>query len=495
MNSLIEPRYQRTLTLAGLVLAAFVVGVQAVSGGWLIALGLPILLALLAWQRARPSYPEALALAGLLFGYIAGNRGFAQLGLGPIFVGEACLALLGLAGLRFFFVRGGPPYRVDLIGLGILLFTGFGLIRLLGFDLARYGFLALRDFALVYYAVFYFLAQPVARDANSRRLVEVALLAGCTVAIPGYLLFMGFREFFVSNLLVGGNPLVFYKGDLVACYFGGAFAYGYALYERTRRPAWLLLGLVSMLLMLHTTNRAALPGFALTLGILMLAGARRAPWITLGGGLLLAIPAIWLSLAAAEDYRQTRVWSIFEHTASLVDFNGTFHYTNREASSSGDNNRFRLIWWQTVWHETTERAPLTGLGFGYSLSAAFVETYYQSEIDNFTARSPHSVIVTLYGRTGVIGLALASIVVVGMGIGTTQAVARSRREGRLHPTLPHWCWCWMILSGAAFGVVLEGPMGAIPFWVVLALATEGLRQPPESTPQPADDPQKRLQGP
>jgi hypothetical protein len=33
-----------------------------------------------------------------------------------------------------------------------------------------------------------------------------------------------------------------------------------------------------------------------------------------------------------------------------------------------------------------------------------------------------------------------------------------------------WCAAWVLLICAAFGVVLEGPMGAVVFWTILGLA-------------------------
>ncbi|KAF0094677.1 MAG: O-antigen polymerase [Puniceicoccaceae bacterium 5H] len=482
-----DGRWRRIWTGVALLLGGGFLGVQVATGGWLWALGLPLGVGLYALQRARPVSLEALVFAVLVFGYLVGNRGFAQLNLGGIFVGEIALVLLALLGLRSMAQARALPYRFDTVGIGILLFMVVGCARLLLGDLQQYGFLALRDFALVYYSGFYFLCQPVARHGESRRCVEIALVAGCLVLIPGYLLFTQFRDFFTGEFRVAGIPLIYYKGDLVACYFGGAFFLYYHYYRRSRQVVWLLLGLVSCLLMLHTTNRAAIPGFVFCLLLLYLAGERKAPWLTAGGTLLLAIPAVWLSFAAADDYRQTRAWSVYEHTLSLVDVDGDFHYANREARSSGSNNRFRLVWWQTVVRETTAQAPLTGLGFGYNLSAAFVETYYDNEIDHFTARSPHSVILTVYGRMGLLGLTAFGVILWGLLRGTWRTLRWSRREGRLHPALRYWCWCWMVLSGAAFGVVLEGPMGAILFWSLLAFATErtraleaeGMEAPPE----------------
>ena len=49
-----------------------------------------------------------------------------------------------------------------------------------------------------------------------------------------------------------------------------------------------------------------------------------------------------------------------------------------------------------------------------------------------------------------------------------------------------WCYVWAIFTSACFGVVLEGPMGAVVFWILLgAAAARGRRRTTAGAP-PAD---------
>ena len=53
--------------------------------------------------------------------------------------------------------------------------------------------------------------------------------------------------------------------------------------------------------------------------------------------------------------------------------------------------------------------------------------------------------------------------------GLQAALAFRRGEAQDSHALAYWCGVWAILAAGSFGVVLEGPMGAIPFWSFLGL--------------------------
>lgn len=86
-------------------------------------------------------------------------------------------------------------------------------------------------------------------------------------------------------------------------------------------------------------------------------------------------------------------------------------------------------------------------------------------------RSPHSSVFAVLGRTGFLGLALF-LVLVGLMIARTRTAAKATRAGLDGATraLSWWCACWVILTSACFGVVLENPMGGVVFGILLGLA-------------------------
>ena len=118
-------------------------------------------------------------LGFLFFGYVIGNRGFAQMtpifGL-PVFFSELGLGIV----LVLVVLRGAAqrtlPLRRDWLN-GLLLFWLVLATGRVGGDVRTYGFLALRDFAMVYYVLYFFAVQALAAHVPSRGIMHGAILA------------------------------------------------------------------------------------------------------------------------------------------------------------------------------------------------------------------------------------------------------------------------------------------------------------------------------
>ncbi|MCC6416232.1 MAG: hypothetical protein IT582_10015, partial [Opitutaceae bacterium] len=160
--------------------------------------------------------------------------------------------------------------------------------------------------------------------------------------------------------------------------------------------------------------------------------------------------------------------------ASIIDLAGTGRYTGADPFFKGDNNRFRMGWWHAVIMETWEGNPWFGLGFGGDLSSRFVMEYYPEDGDEFDTRSPHNIVLTLFGRAGLAG-ALPFVLLMGL-IALRLVKSAVRRDAATGP----WGAAWIILISACFGVVLEGPMGAVVFWSLLGLASATPTDPPSA---------------
>src|SRR5947207_425772 len=102
------------------LLLALVLGSQLGQGSWVVPVSLAGGCALFGVYVLffRAIRLEALILGGLVFGYIVGNRGFAQVTItaqNPIYVGEAgMLACLGTLGIRFALQREKPLFKSPL---------------------------------------------------------------------------------------------------------------------------------------------------------------------------------------------------------------------------------------------------------------------------------------------------------------------------------------------------------------------------------------------
>jgi O-antigen ligase len=202
------------------------------------------------------------------------------------------------------------------------------------------------------------------------------------------------------------------------------------------------------------------------------------------GGLAGALVLFCFSLAAGKRWEETALRNAYEKAVSLTDFSGRRDYYGEGSSSKGDNNRFRAVWWKSILAETYQKNPYIGLGFGYDLADEFLKTYYPEGNDEFNVRSPHNIFVTLFARTGAVGLLAFLCFLAANGLATLRA---TRQREKPEEALP-WCCGWAILASACFGVVLEGPMGAVPYWIFLGIGSAALikREYEPASPMPAE---------
>lgn len=476
-----DPRLRNGLVVLVAIAAAVAVSFKLAEG----ELGLPLAVAagivLLTVRRLTGVSPEGLALAACAFCYIVGNRGFAQLSLIPGLPALAAESALALA-VPLLLVRGAfareLPLRKDALNLALVAWMAVSVGRLLP-DLPRWGLLAVRDFAAVYYAVFFFIAQQCARREADRRVIGGAMLAGMLVLMPSFVLAEVFPGLF-HRLQVGGVPLILYKPDLVSTMLAAGVVLFYVREREGGNRLWALASLGALGLMSYIITRSVMVGLAAAVVIFLLARDRRFV-VHLAVLAVLAVTVLALEATfSPRDITQSKLYSIYEHAASIADVAGARSYRNEEAASSGDNNRFRLIWWRTVVQQTADANLLLGQGFGADLSGDFVRDYYGPDYLEFNTRSPHNFLITVFGRTGVAGtLAFGVVLVVllrelGRAIRRVRLAAGDARRPAISLLGGHTA-AWIVLIASLFGVVLEGPMGAVPFWILLGLMHAGGR--------------------
>lgn len=424
---------------------------------------------LCAWQHGP--LPEAVILACAYGGYIIGNRGFAQVSLLPqipVLPAEAALLVgLSAAAIRMARRQASGLLR-DSLNFSILAWVLLGVARLWP-DVKANGIVAIRDFATIYYALFFFLAQVLAAHAPSARLLRRSVVFALALLPFSYLLFRQFPEF-TQRIVFREAPLIFYKDDLVAAYLFAGFFMLLAL------QSWPLLVRIPLATAAYASvfsigsSRAAIVGLGVT--TLWWALARRWLPLKLQAIFVPLVVTVLLLLATAshEDFGKSRLYALYEHLASMADLRGTRLYTTAEREYVGDNNKFRFWWWRTVAEETLHEAPIFGLGFGADLAERFVRTYELDLGEDFTTRSPHSIAFTVLGRMGLAGALIFGAIIVAMAVRTRRLVRIARENDAALAPLGWWSISWVVLSSACFGVVLEGPMGALVFWTSLGLA-------------------------
>jgi hypothetical protein len=464
-----HPRLRLAILAAAVAVLAVIVGLQVADESYFLG---EIVVCGLLWlvaERLQGPLPDAWGLAALLVGYIVGNRGFAQFFLRPnlpLLPAEAGLLVCApLLIFRMAFKQAAALQR-DGLNFAILAWMLLGAVRL-PFDLRQYGFIALRDSATVYYASFFFIAQAFCRHEASRSLLRRALrLAFLLLPVVSVALSLA-PEFFLTMFTWRGVPLVYHKGDLVATYLSSGFFFFWAMREAGAHRAWLIPAAVCLLMSpTMGSPRAAMFGTVMVTLIWLIA---RRPRLLLFqvGAVTAGFAAVLLVLVSYgnKDLRETTAYSVYEHAISIVDFEGTGTYLHAETGDPGNNNRFRLVWWNSVAQETLQKSPAFGLGFGADLAARFLVDYNLVEAEDFVTRSPHSVIMTVFGRMGTLGLLLFLTIAAMMARSAWPAFRR-----RDFDAMGLWSVTWVLWFSACFGVVLEGPMGAVVFWTVLGMA-------------------------
>ncbi len=485
----LAPVWRDRLFFGGGLLVAVVTGFYVAQGVVLIpALVLAASLAVIL-SLVRTTVLQGGILMALLAGYMIGNRGFAQFSLIPGLPAlPAETALMVLVALQVIErAHSGPEARrVGALDVLVLLWIIIGGVRFL-FDFRTYGFLALRDFATVYYAAFFFITQTVLRRRPDfeARLLATARIAAVVMLITNRLWLL-FPDFFFNVLQVGGIPLIYYKTDLLGVFLAvGALLQYVRFDERGGWWRWLLIGLM-VFEIIETDNRAAMLALACG-GFWLVAGGRWRLALVAGVTVVLGVfGTLWVARQTNTPWQETPLLGLYEKVVSVIDPSGQMNYRGEDTFNKGDNNRYRLVWWSTVAQETLEENPVTGLGFGYDLARSFMQTYYGDGAGDYTVRSPHSILMTVFGRMGAVGL-LPFLGILGLMVVRTWRCLRSED----HAGLGLWIGAWVILVSAFFGVVLEGPMGAVAFWILLGAAQGRSPAPPLAQgvePQPPSEP-------
>ena len=167
-----------------------------------------------------------VVLGILLAGYMFLGRGFAHIGIGPIYIGDWVL-LLGMAAAAFVMIRAGVRAPITWIVILLVAFVALGAVRTLPY-IGTYGLNALRDGVLWGYAGF---ALIVYLLADREVLLRAFRAYGWVVPIFALWLPISWNLFASASADIDPSrpgslvPLVFFKGGDMAVHTVGAIAF------------------------------------------------------------------------------------------------------------------------------------------------------------------------------------------------------------------------------------------------------------------------------
>ncbi len=157
--------------------------------------------------------------------------------------------------------------------------------------------------------------------------------------------------------------------------------------------------------------------------------------------------------------------------------------------------QWRSDWWSGIYDAVMDENPLFGLGFGDQLTE--YNPYIHDEA-GVGARAPHNFNMTIFARMGIIGSFIwGGILLCGVFIPLFRILTASSPTARADAK-DRLFWIGAIIAAwvnSSFGVLMEGPVMGIPFWLILGMlsmkanrsAQTGIRgsvEPSRSVPNP-----------
>jgi len=396
-------------------------------------------------------------LGFMLLGYTIFSRGFAYLGLPPLFVGEIMI-LFGVAtAVRS--GRLGPLLGQPTVWL-LLTLMGLAVLRMVPY-IGVYGMDAPRDFMQIGYGVYALIigALLVARPERLRQLVELyskyVVLVLSLVWIV-YLAYKGAPDSIPTLPWASHVTLFEAKGGDIMVQLTGITVF-VVMGFRKRTPL-LIAALVFNIGIVIVSNRGGMVAFFLGCGLawLLRPPTARVGRLAYAFALFLVLGLIiGPTIKINDGGRSISVEQIWVNMQSVF-------------ISEGDHldgtKQWRLDWWEKIYYYTVEGEHFwTGKGFGINLAKE----------DGFDVvkelRSPHNGHMTVLARMGVPGALLWILLQLAWSWSLFRQWLRARGAGR-----HRWMGFFALLSAyfiafhvnAAFDVYFEGPMGGIWFWTV-----------------------------
>ena len=364
------------------------------------------LLAAALYFATRKQPLEIVIIGGLIFGYLVANRGFAQwTPVPPIYPGEVGLAICAVVFILRFALKRQSTLPKNVVGYLLAVFVAYATIRFVWVDYREYGMNAVRDFAMIYYALFFLVAYQLGKDDNAVAFLSKILLVAFTLLFP-----IALFSNYLDELTFGGFQFFSYKGDLLMVYLSTGALFLYSAKVTRGGLLFKLIGVGEAILVVENENRAGFLALLIGIAYLFFAGQRKMVF-HLTAALAAFVAALLIYQAASGEQSQSLV-NLEVKVVSVVNPNSDFMRASDMGSVKSGTNEFRLVWWRAVYDETIQQNPVFGLGFGADLAYKFMLEYFPGmAAEDFAARSPHSYMVTTFGRTGIVGaLLLAALI-------------------------------------------------------------------------------------
>ena len=406
-----------------------------------------------------------ILLSGVLLGYAMIGKGFAYLGLPPLFISEIAL----FAGLVVVLRSGCLIAALATLPSLVLAATmTWVLLRTLPF-VGVYGFDALRDSVAIMYGGFAFVIIALLLE-DGRRINTIIRYYGAFLkiyvpAIPFLFAFNHHLADYIPDVPGTTVRLLWIAPSEVGVHLAGAAVFVLVGFRKATL-LWIVL-LVAALAMVSALSRGGMLAFALPVMFATLVLVKWSQVVTVlvaGSAIFVAAYAVETSFTEYREARSSEERSISTH--QIVD--DVVSIVGRSGEQTEGTKTWRLDWWNVIAKDTLYGPNFwTGRGFGLNLADA---DRMRTDHGVPALRSPHNVHMTLLARAGVPGVALWALLLASWFAMLTNAALTARRRGQADWArlfLFVGCYVMSIIINATFDVTLEGPMQGVWFWCLI----------------------------
>jgi hypothetical protein len=402
-------------------------------------------------------------LAMVLAGYALAGKGFAYLGVPPIFIGE----LTFVAGI-FIFLRAGCfvaslATLPSLLLAALMVWVGLQTVPYVG----QFGLDCLRDSVVIMYGGFAFIVIALMLENDKRMEVILGYYSKFVGIFIPFIPFIFAASHYAREAFPkwpnSGVPILWVQSGEVAVHLAGATIFVLAGFRRV--PTYWVLFVLATLILVVPLSRGAMLAFVVpvALSALLLGKIREITTVAAIGCVLFGM-AFAVETAVTErreayssDERLTSTRQVVDNVVSL------FGSSNEQAEGT---KKWRLDWWNLIIDNTLFGTYFwTGRGFGLNIADA--DGFRPDRGSIHPLRSPHNVHMTLLARAGVPGVTLWFLLLVSwFGL-----LFRGMRQAQIRN---HTAWASLFVFVSCYGMAavinatfdpaLEGPMQGIWFW-------------------------------
>ena len=409
----------------------------------------------------------------LLGGYFILTKGFSYIGfhIGRfyIFISEITIFLsLILHNFKFEIVK----LFKHVISKWVITWVTLGFILSM-LNIYQYQLLSIaRDYAMVYYSIFILFGYAFYKNYKNLE-KSFKIIGWFFIAHTFWGLFYPLRTVIVaiSPKLMGIVPLFNFQQDANSTLFVGGILYFLLVAKQYKWPKLLtlLMVVVQFCLLLIFQVRAVYVGCFFVFLFLFIMHKKSLVFKT--AVILIIIFGIGFISNFEMEGRRNR-YDIVSARSILEEFASIF--TPRRSGTA----TFRLLWWKAIVNNSLNNPKLFffGRGFGPSLAIGDYfevgEKSRKGEEFRGLAKSPHNIILTIFGRMGAIGLLL------WLGFNyvffryIVQGIMISKRLNE-YKICNNLAWIasfvLMVVWASIFGTLLESPFMAIPYFFFMGL--------------------------